>query len=304
MTKKTISTTVAHSDATDFKAWVQDLSGLLDDVGFTKSADTGQIDISGISSRPSAGTVAGYEIRYLDDSLHGEAPIYAKLEFGSAGASTPYFRASVGTGTDGAGNLTGVFFPPKATTSGSASALAGPHDSYACMVDGCVWFSFGVGALGYSYGGGLAHLVIARKVAPDGSPTADAAAAYTSAAAWDCFGPATASFRSVWKMNTPYASSGARGFGGTIAGIGGKPWTFLPMDVSNTITEGGDLQVVPHILAFPEFSVVQQIVSLPPGLLPNLTQFEAAVVGADKRNYIVVPGFREASKELFACIWE
>jgi hypothetical protein len=50
----------------------------------------------------------GYEIRQFDDTLQATAPWFIKLEFGSGtAAGDPSIWITVGTGTDGAGNLTG-----------------------------------------------------------------------------------------------------------------------------------------------------------------------------------------------------
>lgn len=77
--------------------------------GLVQTADTGQVNW-GTDVRPAATADHGhYEIWQFADALNASAPVFLRLEY-----ATPYavngnlgFFFQVGTGTDGAGNLTG-----------------------------------------------------------------------------------------------------------------------------------------------------------------------------------------------------
>lgn len=75
-------------------------------------------------------------------------------------------------------------------------------------------------------------------------------------------------------------------------------------NLSSTDDDGGK-QVFPHLIAFPSVKVVPQIVSMLPGDgVAHGTQFSAALVGSEPRNYLVTTGFRSSSIERFALWWE
>lgn len=93
----------------EFRGFFSLLMAVLEAGGVVKTADTGQIDWSTVNVPSSNNVAAGYEIRRLSDGLQGTSPIYIKFEFGR-GNGTPIMGlwVSFGTGSDGAGNLTGV----------------------------------------------------------------------------------------------------------------------------------------------------------------------------------------------------
>lgn len=95
------------SDA-DFRAFVQGIHNAL--AGFadlTQTADTGQINPATVA-RPAAGAYGGYEIWRFNDALQATVPIFFKLEYGTGGAQDrPALAITVGTGSSGAGAITG-----------------------------------------------------------------------------------------------------------------------------------------------------------------------------------------------------
>ncbi len=97
--------------ATDalFRAALSPLGVAIQAVGWVKTPDTGQINWTTVTKPTLADTVAGYEMFRMADSLQSTAPVYMKIESGTGGAATYASRwITIGTGTDGAGNLTGV----------------------------------------------------------------------------------------------------------------------------------------------------------------------------------------------------
>jgi hypothetical protein len=107
----------------EFRAWGSAICTALQNLGVTKTADTGQIDWATVAKPAATNTVQGYEIRQFTDALQATAPIYIKLEFGSNlnGATLPGIWLTIGNGTDGAGTLTGFTSTRRAINMAAAS---------------------------------------------------------------------------------------------------------------------------------------------------------------------------------------
>ncbi len=90
--------------AANFRAWALFLHDLFL-LGWVKTADTGQVTIASMAVTSAAQQVAGYNIFRTNDGL---SPVYVKLEYGSGATNGyPAIWITVGTGTDGAGNING-----------------------------------------------------------------------------------------------------------------------------------------------------------------------------------------------------
>jgi hypothetical protein len=113
---------INHANDADFRAWGSDLSASLAQVGLVQTADTGQINWTTVL-RPAINTYAGYEIwRFPDSSL------FLKWEYGTAANSFNIaLRVQVGTGSSGAGTLTGA--TSANTVIGAASLASTPNGS-------------------------------------------------------------------------------------------------------------------------------------------------------------------------------
>ena len=100
--------TNASSDA-NFRAWGDYVSTQLAAMGLVQTADTGQIDWATVTNPGAINTYSGYEIWRFADSLQATAPVYIKIQYGEGSAvDGPGMRFQFGTGSDGAGNLTGT----------------------------------------------------------------------------------------------------------------------------------------------------------------------------------------------------
>jgi hypothetical protein len=118
------------SDA-EFRAWGKAMSDAMTALGIPKTSDTGQIDWSSVTYPTSGSTVKGYEIRQFNDALQATVPILIKIEWGSgSGATTPVWWITIGTATDGAGNLTGL------TTVRKAMTGVAQTNAYTCRFSG------------------------------------------------------------------------------------------------------------------------------------------------------------------------
>lgn len=95
------------ADNTVYQAWWAAIRAQLTAVGMVQTSDTGQLNPAS-HARPAATNYSGYEIWRFADSLQATLPIFLKLEPGVGTAQDrPAIRFTIGTGTDGAGTLTG-----------------------------------------------------------------------------------------------------------------------------------------------------------------------------------------------------
>lgn len=111
----TTSTTVIDlsSFTTDakFRTWGAAINAALTAAGLTNTADTGQINWTTVTKPIATATQAGYEIWRFNDTLQSTKPIFIRIGYGSGGVASgnsPATWITVGTGSDGAGTITGV----------------------------------------------------------------------------------------------------------------------------------------------------------------------------------------------------
>lgn len=99
---------LAHATDAEYRAWVQTIHDFLAGVGLVQTGDTGQINPATVL-KPSVLTAPnGYEIWRLNDALQGASPVLFKIEYGASNPlANPMIWLTVGTATDGAGNLIG-----------------------------------------------------------------------------------------------------------------------------------------------------------------------------------------------------
>ena len=108
MSLYTFSAKPTNVTAADFRTWGSAISTGIPTVGWVKTADTGQIDWVNVLAPTAINTFQGYEIWRMDDTLQATHPVFLKIEYGSgANTSYPAIAVTVGTGSDGVGNLTG-----------------------------------------------------------------------------------------------------------------------------------------------------------------------------------------------------
>lgn len=172
MTTSTTNGPCLHASDANFRTWGSNLNAALAAVGLTQTADTGQANWTTIT-RPAINTYAGYEIWRFNDTLQATAPVFIKIQYGTgSSAGNPRFAISVGTGSDGAGNLTGLVSTARPVVQNSAPS-AGTFNTYACYKDGSLsllWMYQGTATPANSYYGGF---TISRTSDYSGNWTAD-----------------------------------------------------------------------------------------------------------------------------------
>lgn len=90
------------------KEWMTLMSTMLDTIGLTKTADTGQVVLASASQLSSPTTWPYYEVRSWDD---GYGVIFMKIEYGQDTSGWNSYQITLGTGSDGAGSITGIVMP-------------------------------------------------------------------------------------------------------------------------------------------------------------------------------------------------
>lgn len=142
-----------NSSDANFRTWGSYIAARFAAVGLIQTADTGQINWATVTAPVAITTYQGYEIWRFNDSLQSTAPVYFKIRYGSStsSANNPGIEITFGTGSDGAGNLTGTL--STACTAGMTAAAG------ACTIFGsgdtnrfCMVAGVGIAAVGLYFG--------------------------------------------------------------------------------------------------------------------------------------------------------
>ena len=166
MATQTFSTSPSNSSNAYFRDWGKKLSDAMTAVGFTKTADTGQIDWTTVLAPGAASTIMGYEIREFSDALQATNPVIVKIEYGSGSATNNVaINVTVGRVSDGAGTLVGDVSATFAIKCSNTSTTA-----YDCYVSGA---SDRIGFAMFSHATYLLSLYIERTKSSAGANTSD-----------------------------------------------------------------------------------------------------------------------------------
>lgn len=172
----------------EFRLIVAAFRQAFSDQGLIRTADTGQIDPSTVV-RAAINTAAGYEIWRFNDALQATSSIFIKVEYGTGpSASMPGMWITVGTGSDGAGNITGTIIAREQLHSANANALsANTTISYFSSSPGrmCFVYNCSLSADSHSFGLALERGKDATG-AEDGSVLIRQAGAYQGGTANKC----------------------------------------------------------------------------------------------------------------------
>lgn len=131
MSIQTASLASTISTTSVFQSVVAAHRGMFAAIGLVRVPFTGEINPSTVAAPTTPNTIRGYEIWRFDDALQATAPVYLKVGYGCASTGNFRLSLSVGTGTDGAGALTGAVTPTMVMSMGDTSA-----NVYATYVSG------------------------------------------------------------------------------------------------------------------------------------------------------------------------
>lgn len=133
MATATSSVVCDNSSLANFKSWARVISNAFSSFGWTQTSDTGQVNWGTIASVPSSAYV--YEVWKAADAQASTTPIYVKMEYGFSAAAIR-IRITVGSGSDGSGNITGSIMGPYIITSAGGSIPNQGAGTFACYLSG------------------------------------------------------------------------------------------------------------------------------------------------------------------------
>lgn len=253
------------SSTAEFRAIGLEFSNMLTSLGCPKSPDSGQIDWGTVNRPGSTNTMAGYEIRYLDDSLHGTKPCYIKFEFGTG---TILDRLSMfvtcGTGTNGSGTISGTMLTRRDWLTSNAGT-AGNYPTFMCVKEGYLGIAFK--RRGLVGGTGNAFLCICRTVDSAGTPN-------------------TAGFHFYYCINqnlnrTTYITSEI---------IDAQAYCLYPSLTSTSSLVGADAQLIRHFGLQPMNRCVPFLVSYRDVEIGSESEITFTPMGSTSRTYLTLGG--------------
>jgi hypothetical protein len=229
------SLTVYMSTAANVQALAAALFGNLSAGGMLQAADTGQTASGSFAAATGANQSLGYQIWRFNDTLQATAPVFVKFELGSgASAGYPSIWITIGTGSDGAGAITGVILSRTQFTG------TGVNTAYTCYFSSATnrfgfWLTAGALSAGYAL-----HIGLERSKASTGADSADGIIikAITASTQYHQYLPFSRNARAA----QTYASIPAGGAMGSLAfgtAVGLEP--VYPLDTTGTQFPGLNL---------------------------------------------------------------
>lgn len=298
MTTTTWSSGNIHDSDANFRIWGSEFSAKLALCGLIQTADTGQINWATVL-RPAAGAVAGYEIWRFNDAMQASAPIFLRFNFGTSSAATgPSIRVELGTGSDGAGVITGIgsgvamAMNHGDTVSGSAT----PTPSYFCHTEGSFGWIWKWGQSAQGCG------VIARTVDATGTPTA------LGVMMWG-YGGTSATNNSYNNLRMIRFASTATVVYSATGSTGAQYVTYVPGWLASSLLQNGDKQIYLAWGAFPEVQPVNAFGIYRATEFAQGSTFSVALVGSTPHTYIAsghqADGIAAGSVSHLMCfLWE
>lgn len=272
MTTTAYSTVLSTTNDVEFRAFVQEYHDSLVTIGLTQTSDTGQINPATVNKPTVNNTVAGYEIWRFNDTIQATSPIFLKIEYGLSSTlnnqpSKVWF--TVGTGSDGAGNITGIVMArTESYVPNSAQSLTTPRQSYFSYVPTAGFLGI-IYKSQYQTGTPHSSIIIQRTVDNAGSPTNKGCQIYISAPS-----PTMYSIRFTAPTSSYSLVSGAQ--------------CLIPFGITNSITEGGSQQVFLHWAVMPRAEPLMGTCNAILAELPVGTTFSTTLVGSTPHTYISV----------------
>lgn len=296
MPKRITTSGIAHTSDATFRSWGQELSGGLQAVGLTKVACTGQIDWTTVT-RAATNASAGFEVFYLNDSLHATAPIYIRIEYRTGSSSgIPAWSISIGTGVNtSTGVLTGGPIQPNYVLPRADGAVsAGTFTSLFTGGEGYFGVVFKAGTKFGPGGQDLGQFFLSRAVDSSGSllPTGYSFMTQTTT------NGSTINFRSAIFATSSFLPEFSVTNSNQIGPVYGA---------STTLT-AGQYQAMRVQCAIPLYDHAYGMLAVVPSEVTGLTVFPATIQGGSK-NFIAWPtastvGGASTTNIRMAMLWE
>lgn len=149
MATSTSTTIPCKSDSTgSIRAWAGFIFSALLAGGWIRTSDTGQTDTGSLPAATTTSQSCGYQVWKLSDTLSGSAPVFVKWEVGSGGTADTQAQVwvTIGTGSDGAGNITGTVLARTALSDGTVAPGPSTSTCYSSVGTGyCAFAMFSDG---------------------------------------------------------------------------------------------------------------------------------------------------------------
>lgn len=231
----------------------------------TKTTDTGQINFVTVTKPTVAATSAGYEIYNFTDS---KGTLFLKLEYGTGVGATSFgMWTTWGTGTNGAGTITGILSArTQADGTAVASSTTTAYPSYACCVNGSLWLISAAGCNASANGNSAGAFGITRTCDATGANTSDGYESWTfSSAAFTAFAV------NLTTLNVFTSTTGGH--------------CLIPYSIASSAYGGTNLQTWRHEIPMPQTFISAQICSYIITEIGTATTFVYAVAGSTTHTF-------------------
>lgn len=297
---------LAPNTLAGFNDWGSRFSTMLSTIGLTQTADTGQTDWTTNTQYPTGQSQnKGYQVWRFNDTLQATSPIFMRFDFASGYCSNAtsvlaVVKLTVGTGSDGAGNITGTWFGPVNPYNGVYSPSAGviqpvstnyiTHYAMYNATYGCCGIVYCAGTLRNSTGGtpasSSAYFQIARSVdQTTGLPTGDGVYAH----AHSTTDPNTTT------NNIPIITY--RNYSSGVLYTINRTSTNVPGNVTASLYSGG-CQAYPQAYFTPQVQYLSQMCTVQKNEFPFGTTFSSTILGSTPLTYISVSPYANSSGEV------
>lgn len=287
-----------------FRAWGSAISAALTAVGLVRvTGETGIIDWS--TATRAAG---GFDLYRFDDALQATRPVFVKIGIVAGGWSGSRCPANVciGNGTDGSGNMTGVFTDTTISGSGVASSFGAYsslsntgsplRNNYVCFSGGMLALAWGVNP---SADNSSHFFAVSRTVNDVGNATGDGVALFKMASS----NGAKAQLNcQVLNFNTPQI----------LANTSATDTCYIPQSVTASLI-GSTPQVFKHYVMTPKVRPVPVLLSFFNSEIAIGDDFTVKPIGGSSgtsRTYMSLTGRcvygsgNQSSTTSVAIIWE
>lgn len=261
-----------HTGDSGFRAWVSEFSNSLSAIGLVQTSDSGQINLT-TATRPAVNSNSGYQIWRFNDSIQSTTPIFIKIFYGTGSqAAVPRILISVGTGSDGSGNLvnsSGSF----TLGSGAPSSTITNYISNFSLVNSNLVVAWKIGGFAGSSG---VLFSICRSCESNGDP---------DGLGFSVYAYGSASTNAVEQLQTRRSDNTWSTF---ITATSGAPTAFIPTDSTAPSFVGSDAQVILHFGAFPRIQPITGLLCVKASEFGEDSTFTAAPVGTTLRTFLVL----------------
>lgn len=272
MATATTNTVLDHSSDAGFRSWVAEFIALLTTGGaLVQTADTGQIDTATVA-RPAINTNAGYAVFRFDDALQATAPYFFRFDFGTDSTATHLrLQLTIGTGSNGAGAITGIIHgPAQVGSQGAPASTSTPYLSRACGHAGTISIAFKLNAVASS---GYQYIGLHRARDAAGAQTADG-------------------LHLIWGHRSSGAVASLSGLShrrvspATFGGPANNGVCLVPLFTTTSSPPSGPTRSYRHFGALPDPRPLLESLTVVATECVAGTEFVARPVGATDRNYV------------------